>query len=110
MFYYVFVAFAVLAMTNAVNLTDGLDGLTTGITSIIAVGLGVLAYLSSNVNYASYLNIMYIPAQNIGMNKIPISNQPLKNEKVPAGKNINKPTKTIPNKNLVKILDILIIL
>ena len=49
------------AVSNGSNLTDGLDGLTTGITSIIAVGLGVLAYLSSNVNYASYLNIMYIP-------------------------------------------------
>ncbi len=53
--------FIVTAVSNGSNLTDGLDGLTAGITSIIAVGLGVLAYLSSNVNYASYLNIMYIP-------------------------------------------------
>lgn len=53
--------FIVTAVSNGSNLTDGLDGLTAGITAIIAVGLGVLAYLSSNVNYASYLNIMYIP-------------------------------------------------
>lgn len=53
--------FIVTAVSNGSNLTDGLDGLTAGISAIIGVGLGVLAYLSSNLNYASYLNIMYIP-------------------------------------------------
>lgn len=53
--------FIVTAVSNGSNLTDGLDGLTAGISAIIGVGLGILAYLSSNVNYASYLNIMYIP-------------------------------------------------
>lgn len=53
--------FIVTAVSNGANLTDGLDGLATGTSSIIGVTLGILAYLSSNVNYASYLNIMYIP-------------------------------------------------
>lgn len=53
--------FIVTAVSNGSNLTDGLDGLTAGISAIIGVGLGILAYLSSNVNFASYLNIMYIP-------------------------------------------------
>lgn len=51
----------VTAVSNSANLTDGMDGLATGSTSIIGVILGVLAYLSGNVNYAGYLNIMYIP-------------------------------------------------
>lgn len=53
--------FIVTAVSNGANLTDGLDGLTTGTSAIIGVGLGILAYVSSNMNYASYLNIMYIP-------------------------------------------------
>ncbi len=53
--------FIVTAVSNGANLTDGLDGLATGTSSIIGVTLGILAYVSSNVNYASYLNIMYIP-------------------------------------------------
>ena len=48
-------------MSNAVNLTDGMDGLAAGITAIVGAALGVLAYLSGNVIYADYLNIMYIP-------------------------------------------------
>ncbi|MHB9054685.1 MAG: phospho-N-acetylmuramoyl-pentapeptide-transferase [Paludibacteraceae bacterium] len=51
----------VTAVSNSANLTDGMDGLATGSTSIIGVTLGVLAYLSGNVNYAGYLNTMYIP-------------------------------------------------
>ena len=51
----------VLACSNGVNLTDGLDGLSAGTSSIVAVVLGVLAYLSGNVLNAGYLNIMYIP-------------------------------------------------
>ncbi|MDR2585427.1 MAG: phospho-N-acetylmuramoyl-pentapeptide-transferase, partial [Prevotellaceae bacterium] len=42
-------------------LTDGMDGLTTGVTIVVAVTLGILAYLSGNIIYAEYLNIMYIP-------------------------------------------------
>ncbi|MFZ4454732.1 MAG: phospho-N-acetylmuramoyl-pentapeptide-transferase [Bacteroidales bacterium] len=53
--------FIVTAVSNGANLTDGLDGLATGSSAIIGVTLGILAYLSSNINYASYLNIMYIP-------------------------------------------------
>ncbi len=51
----------VTAVSNSANLTDGMDGLATGSTAIIGVTLGILAYLSGNVNYAGYLNIMYIP-------------------------------------------------
>jgi phospho-N-acetylmuramoyl-pentapeptide-transferase len=42
-------------------MTDGLDGLATGSSAIIGVILGILAYVSGNVNYAGYLNIMYLP-------------------------------------------------
>ncbi|MGL4780635.1 MAG: phospho-N-acetylmuramoyl-pentapeptide-transferase [Bacteroidales bacterium] len=51
----------VTAVSNGANLTDGLDGLATGTSAIIGVTLGILAYLSSHINYASYLNIMFIP-------------------------------------------------
>ena len=53
--------FVVTAVSNGANLTDGLDGLATGTSAIQGVALGILAYVSSNVNYAGYLNIMYIP-------------------------------------------------
>jgi phospho-N-acetylmuramoyl-pentapeptide-transferase len=55
------VIFIVTAVSNGANLTDGLDGLATGVSSIIGASLGILAYVSSNVIYANYLNIMYIP-------------------------------------------------
>jgi phospho-N-acetylmuramoyl-pentapeptide-transferase len=55
------VIFIVISVSNGANLTDGLDGLATGISAIIGTALGILAYVSSNVIYASYLNIMYIP-------------------------------------------------
>ena len=51
----------VTAVSNGANLTDGLDGLVTGVSAPIAGVLGVLAYLSGNIIYADYLNIMYIP-------------------------------------------------
>ncbi|MGL4806170.1 MAG: phospho-N-acetylmuramoyl-pentapeptide-transferase, partial [Bacteroidales bacterium] len=51
----------VTAVSNGANLTDGLDGLATGTSAIIGVTLGILAYLSSHIKYASYLNIMFIP-------------------------------------------------
>jgi len=52
----------VTSVSNGANLTDGLDGLATGTSAIIGSALGVLAYVSSNVIYANYLNIMYIPS------------------------------------------------
>jgi len=51
----------VTAVSNSANLTDGLDGLAAGSSAIIGVALGILAYLSGRVDFASYLNIMYIP-------------------------------------------------
>jgi phospho-N-acetylmuramoyl-pentapeptide-transferase len=55
------VIFIVTAVSNGANLTDGLDGLATGTSAITGTALGILAYLSSNVIWASYLKIMYIP-------------------------------------------------
>jgi phospho-N-acetylmuramoyl-pentapeptide-transferase len=55
------VIFIVTAVSNGANLTDGLDGLATGTSAIIGVALAILAYVSSNTNFAQYLNIMYIP-------------------------------------------------
>ncbi len=57
----IIVIFIVTAVSNGANLTDGLDGLATGTSAITGTALGILAYLSSNVIYASYLKIMYIP-------------------------------------------------
>ena len=53
--------FIVTAVSNGSNLTDGIDGLATGSSAVIGVTLGILAYVSGNVNFAGYLNIMYIP-------------------------------------------------
>lgn len=53
--------FIVTAVSNGANLTDGLDGLATGVSAIIGTALGILAYVSSNLIYADYLNIMFIP-------------------------------------------------
>ena len=53
--------FIVCAVSNGANLTDGQDGLATGSSAIIGVVLVILAYVSSNLRWASYLNIMYIP-------------------------------------------------
>lgn len=59
---YVLVAILVItAVSNGANLTDGLDGLMTGVSVPIVAVLGVLAYLSGHIVYADYLNIMYIP-------------------------------------------------
>ena len=59
--YVLVIIFIITAMSNATNLTDGMDGLAAGITAIAGAALGVLAYLSGNVIYSDYLNIMYIP-------------------------------------------------
>lgn len=53
--------FVIAATSNGANLTDGLDGLATGVSVPIVAVLGVLAYLSGHIVYADYLNIMYIP-------------------------------------------------
>jgi len=53
--------FIITAVSNGANITDGIDGLAAGISGIIALTLGVLAYLSGNTKFSQYLNIMYIP-------------------------------------------------
>lgn len=55
------VIFIIISVSNGANLTDGLDGLATGTSAIIGITLGVLAYVSGNIVFANYLNIMYIP-------------------------------------------------
>jgi phospho-N-acetylmuramoyl-pentapeptide-transferase len=59
--YIIFVIFIVTAVSNGANITDGLDGLATGVSAIIGICLGVFAYVSGNIKFAEYLNIMYIP-------------------------------------------------
>ena len=51
----------VTAVSNGANITDGLDGLASGTSAITGITLGILAYVSGNVIYANYLNIMYLP-------------------------------------------------
>ena len=51
----------VTAVSNGANLNDGMDGMCAGNSAIIGVALGILAYVSSHIEYAAYLNIMYIP-------------------------------------------------
>jgi phospho-N-acetylmuramoyl-pentapeptide-transferase len=53
--------FIITAVSNGANITDGIDGLAAGTSGIIALTLGVLAYLSGNAKFSQYLNIMYIP-------------------------------------------------
>ena len=53
--------FVVTAISNGANLNDGMDGMCAGNSAIIGVALGILAYVSSHINFAAYLNIMYIP-------------------------------------------------
>lgn len=59
--YILIVIFIVTAVSNGANITDGLDGLATGVSAIIGLGLGVFVFVSGNVQIAEYLNIMYIP-------------------------------------------------
>ncbi|HNW49935.1 MAG TPA: phospho-N-acetylmuramoyl-pentapeptide-transferase [Prolixibacteraceae bacterium] len=63
-FYMLVIIFVITLVSNGTNLTDGLDGLAAGTTAISAGTLGLLAYVSGNVMFSEYLNIMYIP--NIG--------------------------------------------
>ena len=55
------VIFIVTAVSNGANLTDGIDGLATGSSAIIGLVLAIFAYVSGNIIFADYLNIMYIP-------------------------------------------------
>ncbi len=55
------VIFIITAVSNSVNLTDGLDGLAAGTSAISGATLGIFAYVSGNIILADYLNIMYIP-------------------------------------------------
>jgi phospho-N-acetylmuramoyl-pentapeptide-transferase len=59
--YILIVIFIVTAVSNGANITDGLDGLATGVSAIIGLGLGVFVFVSGDVRIAEYLNIMYIP-------------------------------------------------
>lgn len=58
------VIFIITGVSNGANLTDGMDGLATGTSAIIGVTLGILAWVSGNIVFADYLNIMYLP--NVG--------------------------------------------
>lgn len=62
--YALVIIFIITAVSNGANLTDGLDGLATGVSAISGTTLGIFAYLSGNLIYSGYLNIMYIP--NVG--------------------------------------------
>jgi len=53
--------FIITAVSNGANLTDGLDGLLTGVAAVIGAALGILAYVSGNAIFADYLNILYLP-------------------------------------------------
>jgi phospho-N-acetylmuramoyl-pentapeptide-transferase len=59
--YILIVTFIITAVSNGANITDGLDGLATGISAIIGGGLGIFAYVSGNLLFADYLNVLYIP-------------------------------------------------
>lgn len=59
--YILIVIFIITAVSNGANITDGLDGLATGVSAIIGACLGIFAYASGNLRIAEYLNIMYIP-------------------------------------------------
>ena len=59
--YILIVIFIVTAVSNGANVTDGLDGLATGVSAVIGTCLGIFSYASGNLRLAEYLNIMYIP-------------------------------------------------
>jgi phospho-N-acetylmuramoyl-pentapeptide-transferase len=59
--YFLIIIFIVTAVTNSVNLTDGIDGLAAGVSAVVGTGLGILAYMSGNTILAKYLNILYVP-------------------------------------------------
>ena len=59
--YLIVVIFIITAVSNGANITDGIDGLAAGTSGIIGVTLGIFAYVSGNILFSKYLNIMYIP-------------------------------------------------
>ncbi len=61
MVYILVVIFIITAVSNGANITDGLDGLATGTSAIMVLALGILAYVSGNIIFSDYLDIMYIP-------------------------------------------------
>lgn len=60
-FFVMLTVFVVAAVSNGSNLNDGMDGMAAGNSAIIGLGIGILAYLSSNAMLSGYLDIMYIP-------------------------------------------------
>lgn len=60
-FYFAVVIFIITAISNGANLTDGIDGLATGTSAIMGVVLFALIYISGNIIFANYLNVMFIP-------------------------------------------------
>lgn len=60
-FYFVFVALVIAGTSNAVNLTDGLDGLAAGVVLFPLAVFGIVAYIEGNFKFANYLNVLYIP-------------------------------------------------
>jgi phospho-N-acetylmuramoyl-pentapeptide-transferase len=59
--YLLVVIFIITAVSNGANITDGIDGLAAGTSAIIGVVLGIFAYISGNIVFSNYLNILYIP-------------------------------------------------
>jgi phospho-N-acetylmuramoyl-pentapeptide-transferase len=59
--YILIVTFIITAVSNGANITDGLDGLATGVSAIIGAALGIFAYVSGNFRFAEYLNVLYMP-------------------------------------------------
>ena len=58
--YIILVIIVITATSNAVNLTDGLDGLATGLSAISILAMGAIAYASGRVDFSDYLNILYL--------------------------------------------------
>ena len=61
MLYIPLVIFIITALSNAVNLTDGLDGLASGTSAIAGVALGILSYVSGRTDFSNFLDILYLP-------------------------------------------------
>ncbi len=59
-YYILFSTFIIVATSNAVNLTDGMDGLAIGLVLMVVLAYGGIAYLAGNINFANYLNIIYV--------------------------------------------------
>lgn len=60
-FYVLFVMVVITGTSNAVNISDGLDGLATGLMAIVAAVLGGISYISGRIDFSNYLNIPYLP-------------------------------------------------